>query len=674
MPIVNTTIPNLIGGISQQPDRLKLDGQCNDSLNCYATVAEGLKKRPYARFVANIGQQGYGETAFVHFINRNPVEQYVVLYDNSDGLKVFNLLTGVEATVNGAQTYLNTSGLDPDKAIKALTVADYTFFVNRTKTVNLGSTTTGALDTEVVVFVKQGDFQKDYTITIFGTDFTYTTGDNTNGSNADTNRIATELSNLINANVAYNSQADGNLVKFSRVDLLDPPVSVSDGLGGRGLELIYKAVDALNDLPTQCYNRHKVEVVGDADTNDDNYWVEFQLANGSAVDGEYGEGSWVEAVAPLTIVDLDEHTMPHTLISTGVDTFDFAPFTWDDRQTGDNNTNPAPSFVGNNLNDVFFFKNRLGFISSENVVMSESGNFSNFWRNTVTQLLDSTPIDVSVTHTDVAILRHAVTTSARLILFSDRNQFSLKGEELLTNATVSITPVTSFENDLNVSPTTVGRYTYFGFQRGQFTGVREYFLDNLVNDFDQNETTSHVPRLLPQNLKTITGTTSEDQIAFHPRGSSEFFLYSYYWSGREKIMSSWSRHDIKADMIVGMRFIDSNLYVITRVDGYLHIQYIPFEQGLSDGVIIEGGDFLGGVALSLFGLTDDVFNGLYSDMGNGFKGSPQYEQIGGDGVIRKKSTNNDYWEIVDSSNSNASVADSGSESTNPWEIIYWLEA
>ena len=35
MSIINTTIPSLIGGISQQPDRLKFDGQCKDALNCY---------------------------------------------------------------------------------------------------------------------------------------------------------------------------------------------------------------------------------------------------------------------------------------------------------------------------------------------------------------------------------------------------------------------------------------------------------------------------------------------------------------------------------------------------------------------------------------------------------------------------------------------------------------
>ena len=79
MAIINTTIPNLIGGISQQPDRLKFDGQCNDSLNCYATVKDGLKKRPYSKFVKNLGFYEYDDHAFPIFINRSINERYVGL-------------------------------------------------------------------------------------------------------------------------------------------------------------------------------------------------------------------------------------------------------------------------------------------------------------------------------------------------------------------------------------------------------------------------------------------------------------------------------------------------------------------------------------------------------------------------------------------------------------------
>ena len=667
MAIINTTIPNLIGGISQQPDRLKFEGQCNDSLNCYATVKDGLKKRPYARFVANIGEHGYDEHAFTLFINRNINERYVGLYDDNLGLKIWNLNTGNEATVSGSQTYLNVAGLNPDTTLKALTVSDYTFITNRSKTVNLGNTTSGLLRKRAYVFIKQGDFQKDYSIVLDGTTFNYQTGDNTNANNADTGRIANELAVLISANANYVAQSNGSILKIDRVDGNDFTITGSDGLGGRGLQVIYKSVDSITDLPTQAYQDAKVRVYGDSDTGDDDYWVKFQTS-GSLTTGSYGEGSWIETEAPAIIIDLD--TMPITLVNTGVDAFNLKQFNWSDRVVGDDLTNPPPSFVGKNINDVFFYKNRLGFISDENVIFSESGNFKNFWRSTVTQLLDSAPIDVAVSHTKVAILRHAVATTSRLILFSDRTQFALKGDDILTNSTVSITPITSFENDINVKPTTISRYTYFGFQRGQYTGIREYYLDNLVNDFDQNEITSHTPNLIPQDLKIITGTSSEDQIVFLPRNSNEFFLYSYHWQGREKVMSSWSRHDIKCDFIVAAEFIDSNLYIVTSTDGYLHLQYMPWEQGLSDGVIFEEGTETGGASMLIKGLTDVQYNGIYIYKGNFYNNSPQYEN--GDVHIRRSYAPSLYWQIYDSSIGEV-IAVSATEANNPWEIIYWIE-
>ena len=238
MSIINTTIPSLIGGISQQPDRLKFDGQCKDALNCYGTVKDGLKKRPYARMVKSIIEStDYDENTFIFFIDRTVIERYVGLYSNENGLKVFNLLTGNEAVVTGSDTYLDTGVLDEDDILKALTVADFTFLLNRSKVVNLDVTDSPALATEAMIFIKQGDFEKDYKITIDGTNFTHTTGPSTNANNSDTHKIANQLKNEIDANPAYVVSRTNNIIKVSRVDTADFTITSSDGIGDRGIEI-----------------------------------------------------------------------------------------------------------------------------------------------------------------------------------------------------------------------------------------------------------------------------------------------------------------------------------------------------------------------------------------------------------------------------------------------------
>ena len=44
MPLVSRTIPNLVQGVSQQPEVLRLSSQATSQINGFSSVVEGLKK------------------------------------------------------------------------------------------------------------------------------------------------------------------------------------------------------------------------------------------------------------------------------------------------------------------------------------------------------------------------------------------------------------------------------------------------------------------------------------------------------------------------------------------------------------------------------------------------------------------------------------------------------
>jgi|19_taG_2_1085344.scaffolds.fasta_scaffold06861_2 hypothetical protein len=571
MPIINTTIPNLIGGISQQPDRLKYEGQCNDSLNCHASVKDGLIKRNGFSHISKLGDYSFSEDAFVEHINRSIEERYIAVYDNDIGMKVFNADTGVECVLTGDITYFETGDSPEYQSLRATTIADFTFITNNTQEVE--STTTSEEDYNngyIGVFVKQGDYKKRYSVTIDGVTKTYTSLESTNAQNADTSRIAGGLATEVNSIAGVTAQNIGNVIMISKAGGFDN-VSVYDGLGGKGLSLVNEQVDDITDLPVNFRGGYIVSVSGSADTNDDDYWVEFVLDDENAADGDFGAGSWVETYDPRAGFSFVNSTMPHTLINTDLNEFEISTFDWSGRTVGDDNTNPEPSVVGKKIEDIFLFKNRLGFIYGNNILMSEVNEYGNFLRTTVTQLTDSDPIDVGVGSAGFVNLNYSVVTSSRLILFSDREQFSLKGEDLLTNSTISITPVTNFESDILVKPVTVGKYTYFLASSSGDVSMREYYLDNLINDFDSNIITSHISNLLPYNVKSVTGTTSKDQVVISTKGSNEYFLYTYHWEGREKKLSSWSRHTLQCDYIVSCKFLDSVLVATVSINGEIHL-------------------------------------------------------------------------------------------------------
>ena len=213
------------------------------------------------------------------------------------------------------------------------------------------------------------------------------------------------------------------------------------------MTIIKDSVQRFTDLPTVSPNGYVVEIKGDEDTNFDNYYVKFVTNNG----GAFEEGQWEETVEAGITFKFDYATMPHVLIRQADGNFRFArvdgdtytaggqSFTlpkWGERTVGDVISAPDPSFIGNKINNVFFFRNRLGFLAGDNVILSRVSEFFNFFPETVVSVLDNEPIDVAASHTKVAILKSAVTMGEKLILFSEQTQF------VLTSSADNLTPKT----------------------------------------------------------------------------------------------------------------------------------------------------------------------------------------------------------------------------------------
>jgi hypothetical protein len=77
----------------------------------------------------------------------------------------------------------------------------------------------------------------------------------------------------------------------------------------------------------------------------------------------------------------------------------------------------------------------------------------------------------------------------------------------------------------------------------------------------------------------MVGTATENVIvASSNEDLKQLYVYKYFWSNKEKIQSAWMRFDFRKE-IVGMGFIDSDLYVVTK-DGYL--EKMAMEAGHKD--------------------------------------------------------------------------------------------
>lgn len=577
MSLVSTTIPNLVNGISQQPYALRLASQAQSQVNGYSSVVEGLRKRPGSQHIRRL--PSFASNVALHIINRDSFEQYLVAVTNGN-LRVFDI-EGNEKTVNfpNGKTYLSSTA--PNKDMRFVTVADFTFVLNTQRVVEEATNTIAARPYEALVWVKQGAYGAKYTLNVAGQTHTFTTpnGDQpTHATAITTDNIAEQLRSGIvtKLGTGWTVTRYGSTLYIRRTDAASFTISVDDSIGDSGVTVFVQKVQRFSELPARAVNGFTIEVVGDQTSSFDNYYVRYET-DGTATSG----GVWKETAKGGERDRMNAATMPHALVREADGTFTFKRLDWDVRKVGDLDSNPFPSFVGRKINDIFFHRDRLGFISDENVVFSRTGSYFNFFRGTATQVLDDDPIDVGVSHTKVSILRHAIPFNETLLLFSDKTQFQLGSADVLAPDTVSINQTTEYECSLDAKPVGAGRYVYFAVNRGTYTGIREYYVDGATESNDAQEITGHVPKYIPGGVYKLAASGNEDVIvALTERSPNRVYIYRYHWAGNEKLQASWSHWEFHPnDIIRNCAFIESKLYVvIQRADG-LHLEMIDLEPG-----------------------------------------------------------------------------------------------
>ena len=578
MGLISSSIPNFVNGVSQQPFTLRLASQGELQENGFSTVSQGLKKRPGTKHMAKISDPPLsGVGAFVHIINRDEVERYMVAILKGD-LKVFDM-AGNEKVVHfpNGKEYLSAPSYQT--TFRATSVADHTFILNRTVTVreDTSNTVHPFRGYEALVHVKAGNYGKTYTVYVNGTiAATYTTPNGDNANHApliSTDHITSQLrAQLVDAANSVNN-IWGNGVQVSQSGSViwikadvDFTISSEDGFAGHALVVIKNKLQRFSDLPNNCpVDGFAVEITGDSTSSFDNYWVKYDMSGGSPTNGV-----WKETCAPRLSVGVDGHTMPWVLVREADGSFTFKMIQWGQRKVGDAKSNPNPSFMNRPLNDVFFYRNRLGLLCDENIIFSEAGTYFNFYRTSVTQLTDSEPIDVAVSHTKVSILEHAIPFNKQLLLFSGQTQFVLDQNDILSPKTVSVKMATEFPCSVNCKPVSVGKNVYFAVQKGAWTAVREYYADfnNLSND--SQDVTGHVTKYIPSGVFKITASTNEDIMCLMLNNEpNALYVYKYFWSNNEKLQSAWSKWTFPAgNSIISAEFLQSELLlVVSRIDG-----------------------------------------------------------------------------------------------------------
>ena len=613
--VVSQSIPNFLNGMSQQTPTQRGINQGEDQINLQNGLVDGLAKRPPLDYIATLDSSNiYSNKTKFWSIQRDASNQYIVALYNG-GIKVFDL-AGNEKTVTIASGSSYLTSTNPRENFKLVNVADYTFIANTNTTVTADSTTSAAKVEEFLIVCKLTNYGREYKVALkhpsmaqeLEVIFQLPTGNDaaTDAKFRDTNKI-TDILLKGTSSTHWDSSANGigfkvvntstgssvstsqglsnysgftshfTFEEFDSVIYGKPTdgnaaytITTSDGSGNTAMYAIRDEIQDFSKLPFYAKTGVIMKVTGEEGDELSDYYVKFSGKS----------GVWNETLAPATSLGVTNSTMPHALINNNNGTFTFQELAWTDRVCGDADSNPNPTFIGRKINNLTYYKNRLGILSGENLVLTENASFFNYFATTSTQVLDTDPIDIAASGTQVNTLKNSVGFNESLLLFSDTAQYKLDSSgESISPTTAILNEVSSFEHDDKVTPVSAGKFAYFAQARTSGTAIREYFADDDTLTNDGMDITVSVGNLIPSNCYQIVSNTTEDTLIFLTSATGDtqtapfsgtasstdadtMYIYKYFFDGGEKVQNAWSKWTFTGAKIIGAMSLESFIYVV----------------------------------------------------------------------------------------------------------------
>ena len=558
MAAVTQRINNFLGGVSRQPDSKKMPGQVRECLNAYPDPTFGLVKRPgfkYLDVLKDTGGSAFSSTALDNahwfYINRDDDERYVGCIAGT-AIHIWNALPDssgnyIKASVtfsnNGISGYSPANYLNTTKKnYSVLTVQDTSIITNSTVTVTKNANPSYASGLNHTVRLTGVEYSSEYSVTIGSSTYTETTRNADDFTPSSSNKALAADDILTDLETGINALSISGLT-VTRLDttleLVSTSAIVVSARGGKDstkLQAFSDQVTNVTKLPEQSLQNRIVKVIN-TDSAGDTYYAQFIPETGAS-----GSGFWEECLGFGMSNGINATTMPHELVNTALNVFVFQPVTYTARLVGDDKTNSHPTFLDNRIQQAFFHNNRLGFLTSDNVSMSQTGEFFNFYHISALTQTDADPIDINCSSIKPAVLHAVVPTAQGLVLFSKSQQFiMISDDQILTPTTAIIRGISNYEMDPDIDPVDVGSNLAFvsktpGYSRIFAMQTRGSQENPIVVDVSRI-----VSEWVPDTVENLLASPANSFIALYGSATNYIWFYRTYNNGQETLLQAWYR-------------------------------------------------------------------------------------------------------------------------------------
>ena len=604
MAAVTQVVPNFLGGVSRQTDHKKLPGQVRECLNAYPDPTFGLMKRPGFKYIktlhtsSNANSPDYA-TAKWFFIKRDNDETYIGNISGTS-INIWNK-DGVAANVAtpDGTSYLDTTRDNYD----ILTVQDTSIITNKTKVVAaLAAPTTHIIDSSGTVSLQTVAYSCKYTVNLKVGSTTYsvnyTTLNAENLSDPTSGQPKEEKYNTAEhilkvleggGSAPYNAglkdlSISGHTLTVTRLNATLElslattggtatafELTVTDNQGNANISAFNEQVANVALLPAESLHNRKVKVINSGAANDV-YWSKFVAENTTS-----GKGYWEETIDPTVSLGMNNATLPHELrwvsvnSSTGVAEFTFQKAPWINRTVGDAVTNSNPKFVGSTIQQAFFHNNRLGFLTEDNVSMSKSDDFYNFFFTSALTQTDDDPIGINCSSIRPAVLHAVLPTAQGLILFSKNQQFIMFSDaEILTPASAVIRGISNYEMDSTIDPVDTGTILNFVSKTPSYTRIFGMQTRGSEESPQVIDIGKIVSEWVPDTVTSLLSSPQNSLIALYGTLDNTIYIYKTYHAGDKMLMQAWFKWDLPGN--IQFAEVDSDtMWSVVEKSGVYHL-------------------------------------------------------------------------------------------------------
>ena len=351
------------------------------------------------------------------------------------------------------------------------------------------------------------------------------------------------------------------------------------------MRVMQSSVNDVTKLPNQCKHGYIVKVANSRMADEDDYYLRFDGEN-----NRDGNGSWSECAKPGIAKSLTN--MPVVIQRTATTTFTVKQFTYQDRLVGDDVTNPLPTFVGQRINKVLFFRNRLALLSGENVITSRPGTLGtpDFFVESALTVSASDPIDISAASMFPSELFDGIEINTGLLVFSTNQQFLLSSDDTVLNPdTAKLRSVATFNYNKDIAPISLGTTVAYVDNSNKFSRFNE--MANVAREGEPSvvEVSKIVPTLLPKDIDLLTNSRENSIVLLGKTGSDTVFGYKYLNVADKRQQAAWFKWKLNNPLVY--HFIIDDEYFFLDSDYYL--QSIRLIQADNDPSITQDDvDFL----------------------------------------------------------------------------------